>query len=302
MRKQFKGRSVVHDRQRPAPTGQLTSNRDVGHHRSLASFEETHPPAMQSAVALIPTSTSSSGGSVPPRPHHRTHVIPGPVVPRRLDEQPPDMGVPGLGDRSLRPRGTRRVLRRYQPDERTNCVAGEPVPITDLHRQREPGQRVYTPQTRHPPHDRGELTIGSHLLNRRVQTSPARLHRQHVVVVGIEGHPRCRCRQLGCCHGAQPPIMGTGPSRTSVVDDAVAQQQLGQAMPRPHQVTAAVFTGPDQITGRFLAYGRDRHRGDLIQAQQPRQMQRVTGVFSDRSVFDRPGYKSAMRRIRNPGR
>jgi len=39
-------RSVVHDRQRPAPAGQFTGDRDVGHGGPLAPRQEIHPPVM----------------------------------------------------------------------------------------------------------------------------------------------------------------------------------------------------------------------------------------------------------------
>ena len=43
-------------------------------------------------------------------------------------------------------------------------------------------------------------------------------------------------------------------------------------MPGPHQVTAAVLTGPDQVPGGLLVDGRHHDRGDLVQPQQPGQV------------------------------
>lgn len=51
-------------------------------------------------------------------------------------------------------------------------------------------------------------------------------------------------------------------------------------MPGPHQVTAGVFAGPDQVAGRFLGTAGHRDRGDLIEAQQPREVDRVFGVLT----------------------
>ena len=49
-------------------------------------------------------------------------------------------------------------------------------------------------------------------------------------------------------------------------------------MPGAHQVTTGVLTGTDQIPGSLLIRSRNRHRGELVQAQQPGQMDRVLGV------------------------
>ena len=51
--------------------------------------------------------------------------------------------------------------------------AGEPVPVADLDRQPEPGQRGDPAQAAQPAHDRGELAVGGHLGDRRIQPVPA---------------------------------------------------------------------------------------------------------------------------------
>ena len=81
----------------------------------------------------------------------------------------------------------------------------------------------------------------------------------------------------------------------AVVDDPVAQQQLRQPVPRPHQITAAVLPGPHQIPGRFLLDARHRHRDDLIQMQQPGQMQRIPGI----GLHPIPGRPLQLRRRRD---
>ena len=48
-----------------------------------------------------------------------------------------------------------------------------------------------------------------------------------------------------------------------------------------HQVAATVLTSPDQVTRGLLRGGRDRHRCDLIESQQPGQMDRVLGISLD---------------------
>jgi hypothetical protein len=52
-------------------------------------------------------------------------------------------------------------------------------------------------------------------------------------------------------------------------------------MPYPHQVSAGIFTSPHQIANRLnLALGNG-YRGDLTQPQQPGQMRRISGIFSE---------------------
>jgi len=52
-------------------------------------------------------------------------------------------------------------------------------------------------------------------------------------------------------------------------------------MPGGHQIPAAVFTGPHQVTGGFLAGAGDRHRGDLTQMKEAGQMRGIPGVGFD---------------------
>ena len=52
-------------------------------------------------------------------------------------------------------------------------------------------------------------------------------------------------------------------------------------MPCAHQIPAAVLASAHQIPGRFLSRAGDRHLHDLTQVQQPGQMRRITGIFSE---------------------
>jgi hypothetical protein len=52
-------------------------------------------------------------------------------------------------------------------------------------------------------------------------------------------------------------------------------------MPRRHQIPAHVLAGPHQIPGGLGLGGRDRHRHDLAQVQQPGQMPGIAGVGLD---------------------
>jgi hypothetical protein len=77
---------------------------------------------------------------------------------------------------------------------------------------------------------------------------------------------------------AQPHVVLAGPGTAAVVDDPVPQQQFRQPMPGSHQIAAAVLAGADQVAGGFLVNGGDRHRADLIQPQQPGEVDCVLGV------------------------
>lgn len=80
---------------------------------------------------------------------------------------------------------------------------------------------------------------------------------------------------------SQPVVVGVGPGLPAGVDDALAQQELGQSASSPHQITTSVFTGTNQVPGVLLVRSRDRHRDVLIEPKQPRQMHRILGVNLD---------------------
>ncbi len=64
--------------------------------------------------------------------------------------QPAGVGVAGLGDRALMTSFAAGVLGRDQPEERPDRGAGEPVPVPDLDREPERGQRRDTAQALQP--------------------------------------------------------------------------------------------------------------------------------------------------------
>ena len=106
----------------------------------LLAVDELHPAGVQAAVAQVAAGPGRRSGHVPATEHGLADSVAGPVVPGGLDEQPAGVAVAGLGDRPLRPGGPGGVLAGHQSDERADGVPGEPVPVTDLDRQGEPGQ------------------------------------------------------------------------------------------------------------------------------------------------------------------
>jgi hypothetical protein len=71
-----------------------------------------------------------------------------------------------------------------------------------------------------------------------------------------------------------------GPGRTGK-DQPLAQQQLRQPVPGPHQIRAGVFAGSDQISSGLLGLGWHPHRGQLSNVQQPRQPLSIAPVGLD---------------------
>src|SRR3954470_13274350 len=94
------------------------------------AFVETAPLLVQTPVAGMPTGLEGGVDLGPAGPHRRPGIaISRPVMPGRLDQQTPHVGIAGLGDRPLNPRGARGILSRYQPDVGADRGSGKPAPI-----------------------------------------------------------------------------------------------------------------------------------------------------------------------------
>src|SRR5665648_620328 len=167
------------------------------------------------------------------------------------------------------------MLGGCHPEVGTDPAAIESVPVTDLDREPEPGQRRDAPQTSEPVNHGRELTVSGHSCDRGVKTVPAVDHRGHRVIGGIE---RVLQPRLVETLPAQPLVMGHGPRLATGVDDSLTQQQLAEPVPGAHQITTGVLTGPHQISCRLLSHRRNRHLHNLAELEQPGQVQRVLGV------------------------
>ena len=163
--KQLEG-SVVHHCQGPAPAGEFSRDGDVRDRGSFASFDEPDPPVVEAPVPEVTAGTSCGGGLFPTPVHDSADVIARTMMPGGFDEQPTGMAVAGLGDGPLHPGLPGRELTGHESDERSDAVAGEPVPVADLHGQSKRRQRAHSTQTPEPAHDRGELAVGGELLDR----------------------------------------------------------------------------------------------------------------------------------------
>ena len=95
---------LVQRGQRPAPAGQLAGDRDVGHHVGLLAFVEPAPLLVQAPVAGMAAILECRDRPWPSGPASSVRDCGRP----RGDARPTrsttaDMGVAGLGDRTLHP-------------------------------------------------------------------------------------------------------------------------------------------------------------------------------------------------------
>ena len=118
------------------------------------------PALMKPPVAQVATCAGRGGGLVPSTSHHRAGPVGLAVVPSGLDQQPPDVVVAGLGDRSLD---------RTSRGSRWAPAHDEPIVLPVNRCRRRSRLRGRTRSGRDPAqaaeatHDRGELAVGGHL-------------------------------------------------------------------------------------------------------------------------------------------
>ena len=170
-----------------------------------------------------PRARAAAGALVPTGPHGEPGTVGLAVVPGRLDQQPAGVGVPGLGDRALGALPAGGGLGGHQPEVGTDGGSGEPMPVTDLDGQPEPGQRGHPTQTTQPAHHRGVLAAHSHLGDRVIQPVPAGRGEQHRLERGIERQLQPRQREM---LPAQPLLVHPGPRMPTGIQDPLAQQQF----------------------------------------------------------------------------
>lgn len=121
--------------------------------------------------------------------------------------------------------------------DRSDGVAGESAPATDLDRQSEPGQRGDPAQAARPVNGAGPGTVGIHGRDRD----------NGVVALVERGLDQWQAEALP----SHPGIVGTGPSLPVRVDNLMPQQPIRQAVTSRHQVTAAVPRRPSPGHGRL---------------------------------------------------
>jgi hypothetical protein len=190
----------------PAPAGQLTGNRDVGHRR-VSSYDRGIGTTADAACGYrcVPagfehwSTFAQRDRIVGPRIAVGMAVMPG-----RFNQQPPDVGVARFGKRALHPGCSRGVLAGHQPDVGADRGPRETRPITDLDSQRQARQRRDAPQTSQAVDLIGPSWRGGHRHNLLVKTIPSRRRGQHRIemwsnaAVTCASSKRCRRSHVSC--------------------------------------------------------------------------------------------------------
>jgi hypothetical protein len=204
------------DQHQPAARGRP----DVGDHRPFPAQIQVDPPRVQMLVAGMPASPGSGRCLLPATLQYHARVEGAAVMPGGLDQQPPHVRVARLDDRALDPALPGGVFAGHRPE----VGSGEPVPVADLHRERETGKCRDAAQTPQPSCQRGELAVSGqrrYLLvapgpARRWSARPSRTHCRR-----LPGTPRNR-RAAGATNGRASQSTPCRRNRQSHVAAAVS--------------------------------------------------------------------------------
>ncbi len=196
------------------------------------------------------------------------------------------------------------MLGGHQAEIRRDGATGEAVPVADLGRESEPGQRGDAAQAAQSVRHSGERGVRRHRGDVPVQPVPAGEDTVHGVIAGVE-------RRKGAGPGAietlaphlpQPRVVSPGPGSVLGIDKTAAKKQLAHPVSGGQQIRARVIAGADQIPGRFLGLRRDTHRDQLVHLQQPGQQHCVPGVGLDPVAGRSDDLRRRRDRHRNPCR
>jgi hypothetical protein len=187
------------------------------------------------------------------------------VMPGRLDQQPSGMAVAGLGDRSLAAPAATGLLAGHQaqPGPTVAPVKRCQSPISTAS-----PNPVSTPTpSRQPSRPTTGAQVGV------AASSPMATSRRSRRAWTASTAPWASSKPPAGQAGSTPPppwpATARAPGPGSTLDDQpLAQQQLRQPMPGPHQVSAGVLPGPDQIPRRLLELAGYPHPGQLPDVQQ----------------------------------
>ena len=89
--------SVRKHGQRPTPSSQLPSDGGVGHHGAFLPLVEADPSSVEPVVSRVSTGPSRRGRCVPAFPQPPSGTMGLAVMPGRLNQEPSDVTVTGLG-------------------------------------------------------------------------------------------------------------------------------------------------------------------------------------------------------------
>ena len=120
-----------------------------------------HPSWVQAPVAGVGAGHDWCWRQGPAVEHGPAGCVAGLVVPRRLDQQPAGVAVPGLGDPALGAFVAAGVLGGHQPEVGADARAAQAVPVADLDREGEPGQGGDPAQAAQPSGDVGVNSLSA---------------------------------------------------------------------------------------------------------------------------------------------
>ena len=123
-------------------------------------------------------------------------------------------------------------------------AAGEPVPVADLDRQREPGQRRDAAQTRQPPRHRGELAVGGQRGDLLVQPGTPGGGQHHRLVGVLERRLRRHASRTAAAAATGRAARST-PCRRSRRSRAAATASTPGAGPASDPPAPPPAPGPD---------------------------------------------------------
>jgi hypothetical protein len=182
--------------------------------------------------------------------------------------------LPVFRDRALAAAFARGVLAGDKAEEGTQALRPEALPVAELDRECECGQRRDAPQADKTGDDVAEGRLGRELGDRAVEGVAPTLRLRDGAIALVEGE-----RERPVCEAlpAKPSVVGERPGG-ALEDEPVPQEQLREPLAGTHQIAACVLAGTHEITGCLLDRVGHAHRHELAQAQEPRQALGVAAV------------------------
>jgi len=201
------------------------------------------------------------------------------VMPRRFDQDAPDVGVPGLRDASASFSPSARALSGYHSDKGHQFPwRPEAVEVDDFGDDRHGGDGVHAAQCAQSgdgfSHFRASGLLGDLLLDAS-DAFDFLLDGDDVLTedgLGVVIRKRLR---------PDPVPMPRRPAFPLGVAPPLAQEELGEPVPPSQQILPGILAGPEKIAQRFLCGGGDEYGGQFSQAVEPGEFFGVLAVGLD---------------------
>jgi hypothetical protein len=198
------------------------------------------------------------------------------------DARPPrpatvGQGVAGLGDRALAASAATGLLAGHQAQPGADRGPGEAMPVADLHGQPNPGQHP-TPRrqaSRAPTGAQVGVAASSAMAPPGGRGAPGRPGPHH----GPQQRLPAGLAAPAPPHAGQPPGVRLGPGRPGKTSPGAAAASTADA--GPPAAPRGRLRGSDRVWSCLLGLGRDPHRGQLPDVQQPGQPFGVAPVGLD---------------------